>query len=1168
MPIFTDKERKYFPLIHTFYEGNVSCQMCRIRKSNILSRVLYSWMSYYIDLGFKRPLVVGDLWKPSEKQRLSSDEVPRKIEKFSIQYDSKLWIGLLYCFALFASNVINTLLLNKYYEIVTNLGAEFRSILSSSRISDHLSIKSNISRFLQDPRSNNFYHYVMVHTVSNFFICCIFVLCRIKLINTVLGGIKLVKLYAWEDEFDRYISRIRVNELKNISKIRAINSVIYSFMGLSPVFISLATFYTYISLNGNIDARVAFVSMSIFSILRFPLIFLPESIRIMVAASVSYSRIRKFLSLPEIDESSEGYHVETEISDEKAIIRFFDASFSFISDNPPFLKNINFCSQSRSLHILIGANGSGKSTFLYSLLNEACIESGRLEIFGKMEYAPQQPWIRNASLRSNIIGENAFDLPKYNQVIKLCELETDINLLPAGDITEIGEKGINLSGGQKQRVGLARAIYSSASIYLFDDPFSALDKNVGRQVFHNIISSDGYLSNKIRILSTHNDEFLKFSDFIHIFKNGEILWSGKYEELLTSQIDIMDFLSPTPIDANVQDEPSLIDSKKRKIVQKNMPSNPKDIVIDKSLISKDTVQKGHVRFKIYWQYLKSMNVGIFICLILCINIFVGCNVGGQLIIAKYTSYSITKSNSTQFFIVFGGISLTQAIFSFLMNVFQVLGSYLAAKLIHQRLLRCLFRPPITFFESTPLGRLLNAFSKEMSVIDESIANSLRITIFLFISLLFSMLTVTFILPYILIGIVILFIIFYFVQNRYMKSSRQIQRLESLSRSPIISLLVDTFYGLSIIKCSRYQKIFSDRFDNMLDNNLVPFKMNMYCNRWLGARLEMISNFLVAFCSISIVIVIKTIGISAGYVGYILNITTSITQTMSFFIRNRCTLENEIVSIERISSFFDIECEKEYLNFLNIPSNWPNEGSISFIDYSCCYRNHLPNVLNSLNFSIKSKEKIGIVGRTGSGKSSLLLSIFRMVERTQGRIEIDTIDIFKIRLQTLRKALTIIPQVETFLFNGTLRENIDPSQTYTDEEIIKSLKLSQLDNFLSSRPEGLDHQIVESGANISSGEKQLICLARALLKHTKILVLDEATSNVDLKTDKLIQAIIRKEFSDCTVITVAHRIETIIDYDRIIVMDAGSIAEFDSPQNLLARHDSLFYQLVSKTEIPT
>ncbi|KII68210.1 Multidrug resistance-associated protein 1 [Thelohanellus kitauei] len=1229
LPNITFKEMQYFPLFSSFYGKLVTKPENPIKKSNIFSRIFYSWISSYILLGFRRSLVETDMWTPTSdktighmsgiiKKRFPSDcknKLPlftmflsqnklkfclavvckfiQGIIKFFIPFfikifitfstnkDRVVWHGLIYCAFFFVIRTADSLLLSKYFEYVTLMGVDFRCLLSSMVYKKIFTARSDcLSKYSQSFQTNlvsvDSYRVqdgiisliMVVSSLLEITLCLIYLYFvmglafltgvgvilmvipitfllvrisrpievkhmklkdeRIKLITAIFSCIKLVKLYAWEIPFRTLTYTIRKEELKQISKLRALNSIMYSYMILMPAFITLSTFFTYIQLKGSINASVAFQSMAIFNILIFPLCFLPESVQDVITSRVSYVRFQQFLSYPDQPLRTNYLAVEKEDGGE-AHVSIKEGNFAFGEGVAPFLTNINMEMKSGSLHIIVGENGSGKTKLLQSLLNDTIIVNGKVELCGKISFVPQTAWIRNASLKENVIDRNPFVRSEYQNVIDLCELRHDIELLQDGDETEIGEKGINLSGGQKQRVGLARAVYAKSDIYLLDDPFSNLDKDVGQKIFHNLFSCSGYLSKKLRILVTHDDRFLPQADCIYLMKEGEIVNRGQYHELMSKDIYFQNFVSKI----KAYEEESCGANKEKSECPKSLV--PKKEVDDKTphrskLVQADIVMKGQVKRKIYYQYIKSQKIPVFALYLISIPIYYALNMVGSIVVAQYTSLNIYKHNSTKFFNVYGLLTGGQCVFLLIIAGFQILATYLASKAIHSRLITSLFGASIAFFESTPVGRILNAFTSEMSVIDNNLSQSIKSFIFLFFNLIFSFIGICFFLPYILIGIAILAVVYMFIQAYYIRSSRQIKRLESLSRAPIISLLVDTINGLSIIRSTRTNSKYIDEFDDLIDTNSVPFKMNMFCTRWLGVRLELICNLITLICTVNIVIRCIVSNIAQGAVGYIIFASTSITQILSFFIRYKSEFENQIISIERVSAFFNVQQERNSLVVISPEPTWPQRGCIKFTNYSCKYRPHLPDVLHALSFTIEPSQKVGVVGRTGSGKSSLLLSLFRMIERSEGSIEIDGVNIDEIPLERLRSSLTIIPQ-DPFLFHGTLRQNLDPANLYNDSDILKAIELSQLSNFVNNLPDVLGYMIHEFGSNISSGEKQLICLARALLKHTKILILDEATSNIDMKMDSIIQETISREFADCTIITVAHRIETIVDYEK-------------------------------------
>lgn len=1063
MPEIGIKERKYFPAVFEYYENLIQSSSNPVKRSIIISRIFYSWLTKFIILGFRRYLVEGDLWTPTAsktvgkmcmdfnekyyKKQVSNinnknnasilkiflsmnktkfylaiickflQDIIKFLTPFLIrvfinyfEYDSKnILKGALLSLGFFASKTIDSLLLSKFYEYTSLIGCDLRSLLSSlvyrkvlkARV-DYLSkysqgFQTNLisidSNRVQDGILNSimsfscifqiilcmiYLYFVMglsflagigvmlVILPVNFFIAKFskafeaqqlkFKDQRIKIINAILNGIKLVKLYSWEKPFEEMISNVRDLELNKLSKVTAISSFIYSFMVLTPALIVVSTFSAFIYSKGFITAQIAFESMAIFNILRFPVSFLPDSIRMLVVAKVSYKRFVEFLGIPEVQNNNNlkiTSNSEKLENSENFDIRVENASFSFNEDLAPFFKNIDLHIDKPGIHIIIGANGSGKTQFLLSLINENILTTGNLEISGKVCYVPQTPWIRNSSLRNNIIEENDRNEEKYDMVKNLCELDHDIELLPDGDYTEIGEKGVNLSGGQKQRVGLARAIYTKSNIYLIDDPFSNLDKNVGRKIFQNILSSEGYLSDCVRIIVTHDDYYLQYADCVYVLKDGKIIARGNLIQLRDSGINIDDFLSPMK-ETSTEVEDAKNKNTKNDSTRQNIPAKNK---IPEKLVQKDILMVGKVKSNIYIQYIKNQSIYIFSIMTVFLALNILSSVFGNLLIAKYTSNVIYKSNSTNFFIIYGSLTGSQCLLSLFTAIAQIFGSIRASKLIHKKLLNYLFKTPVTFFESNPVGRMLNAFTKEMSVVDESIARSFRVYLLCVFSIIFGLLGVVYFFPYALIGIFFLILVFYFVQAFYIKSSRQIQRLESLSRAPILTHMVDTIHGLSIIKCQNKQEIFIRNFELYIDKNSIPFKANMFCNRWLGIRLEIMANVLLLISAVIMIIIGYFGNVESGAVGYVLFTTSSITQTLSFLIRTKCDLENQIVSIERISKFYNVPFENEPAKPLEIEKNWPQEGMISFFNYSCRYRSHLPDILRNLNIKIQPREKV-------------------------------------------------------------------------------------------------------------------------------------------------------------------------------------------------------------------
>ncbi|KAK7111848.1 hypothetical protein V1264_011414 [Littorina saxatilis] len=485
-----------------------------------------------------------------------------------------------------------------------------------------------------------------------------------------------------------------------------------------------------------------------------------------------------------------------------------------------------------------------------------------------------------------------------------------------------------------------------------------------------------------------------------------------------------------------------------------------------------------------------------------------------------------------------------------------LGSRIASKQMHQGMLVTVLRLPMTFFDTTPLGRVLNRFSKDVDTVDTVLPERMSMWLRCLLQVIGTVVVISMSTPIFLALIVPLGILYFIVQRFYVATSRQLKRLESTSRSPIYSHFGETITGASTIRAFNQQERFIQQSESKVDENQVCYYPSIVSNRWLAIRLEFVGNCIIFFASLFAVLGREHL--SPGIVGLSVSYAMNVTQTLNWMVRMTCELETNIVAVERVKEYTEAPTEAPW----EIPEKkpdpaWPQDGVIEFKDYQTRYREGLDLVLKGINCSIKSGEKIGIVGRTGAGKSSLTLALFRIIESAEGQISVDDIGIGSIGLHDLRSKLTIIPQ-DPVVFSGSLRMNLDPFDKHTDEDLWKALEHAHLKNFVQGLPAGLLYECTEGGENLSVGQRQLLCLARALLRKTKVLILDEATAAVDLETDDLIQGTIRTEFAECTVLTIAHRLNTIMDYTRILVLDAGKIAEFDAPQTLLQNSDSIFY----------
>uniref|UniRef100_A0A8D1I175 Multidrug resistance-associated protein 1 n=1 Tax=Sus scrofa TaxID=9823 RepID=A0A8D1I175_PIG len=963
--------------------------------------------------------------------------------------------------------------------------------------------------------------------------------------------------------------------------------------------VALCTFAVYVTIDKNniLDAQKAFVSLALFNILRFPLNILPMVISSIVQASVSLKRLRIFLSHEELEPDSIQRLPIKDVGTTNSIT-VKNATFSWARSDPPTLHGITFSIPEGSLVAVVGQVGCGKSSLLSALLAEMDKVEGHVAIKGSVAYVPQQAWIQNVSLRENILFGRQLQERYYKAVIEACALLPDLEILPSGDRTEIGEKGVNLSGGQKQRVSLARAVYCNSDIYLFDDPLSAVDAHVGKHIFENVVGPKGMLKNKTRLLVTHGLSYLPQVDVIIVMSGGKISEMGSYQELLARDGAFAEFLRTYASAEQEQGEPEdglggisspgkeakqmengvLVTEAAGKHLQRQFSSSssysgdvgrhhtstaelqkPGAQAEDTwKLMEADKAQTGQVKLSVYWDYMKA--IGLFISF-LSIFLFL-CNHVAALVsnywLSLWTDDPIvngTQEHTKVRLSVYGALGISQGVTVFAYSMAVSIGGIFASRRLHLDLLHNVLRSPMSFFERTPSGNLVNRFSKELDTVDSMIPQVIK----MFMGSLFNVVGACIIIllatPVAAVIIPPLGLIYFFVQRFYVASSRQLKRLESVSRSPVYSHFNETLLGVSVIRAFEEQERFIRQSDLKVDENQKAYYPSIVANRWLAVRLEFVGNCIVLFAALFAVI--SRHNLSAGLVGLSVSYSLQITAYLNWLVRMSSEMETNIVAVERLKEYSDTEKEAPWrIPEVAPPSTWPQVGRVEFRDYGLRYRDDLDLVLKHINVTIDGGEKVGIVGRTGAGKSSLTLGLFRINESAEGEIVIDDVNIAQIGLHDLRFKITIIPQ-DPVLFSGSLRMNLDPFSQYSEEEVWTSLELAHLKGFVSALPDKLNHECAEGGENLSVGQRQLVCLARALLRKTKILVLDEATAAVDLETDDLIQSTIRTQFHDCTVLTIAHRLNTIMDYTRVIVLDKGEIREHGSPSELLQQR-GLFY----------
>ncbi|RCI02867.1 hypothetical protein CU098_008807, partial [Rhizopus stolonifer] len=997
---------------------------------------------------------------------------------------------------------------------------------------------------------------------------------RVKLMNEVLNGIKVIKLYAWEIPFMQKVSNLETTSTTPLT------------------------------------SQVAFVAISLFSLLQFPMAIFPNVITSLIEASVSLNRIEEYLSSKEIDSSAivrEDFRKMSDWNHTIPLVQVENASFKWNeNDSKIDLADINLTVTKGTLTAVVGRVGSGKSTLISALLGDNTKISGQVTMRGSIAYVPQQPWIMNATVRHNIIFGLRWDPEFYDRVLEACSLKTDLKILSHGDMTEIGERGINLSGGQKARVSMARALYARADIYLLDDPLSAVDAHVGKHLFEHVLGPNGLLKNKSRILVTHAITYLSKVNQVVMLCNGRIGSQGTYDTLMAQEDgELFKLVSEFGNQSSKDDDTSMNEesletttedhsttailghseeesSINQEIVRRQSLDcrlslqsvlsstslrrasvasfkNPRTAE-EGQLMTVEETAKGKVSWQVYKQYALACSVMGVIAVVGFQLSAQAAQVGANIWLKNWSSANMEKGTNDRVWLYLGIYALigwSATIFAFLQTmVMWVFCGIRSATYLHSHMLESVVRSPMSFFDTTPLGRILNRFSKDQHTIDEVLPRNFNMYLRVLSQVIATITIITFSTPFFLILVIPLSFLYMAIQRYYLATSRELKRLDSVGKSPIYSHFQETIQGVSTIRAYEQQQSFIFQNQSKLDTNQRAYYPSIVCNRWLSVRLEFLGSIIIFGSSILAVLGVlygNKSYIDPGLVGLSVSYALSVTQSLSWVIRQYCEIETNIVSVERVKEYIDLPGEK-YEAARSVDPMWPSKGIIEFKGYATRYREGLDYCLRDLSFSVAPKEKIGIVGRTGAGKSSLTLALFRIVEAAKGNIIIDGIDIASLRLFDLRSRLSIIPQ-DPVLFAGTVRENLDPFHAYDDMEIWQALKNAHLYDHISSMDGQLNGVVLEGGDNFS-----LICLARALLRRTTILVLDEATAAIDLETDSIIQETIRSQFSDCTILTIAHRINTVMDSDRILVLDQGRIGEFDSPKKLLENHDSLFYSL--------
>lgn len=1208
---------------------------------------------------------------------------------------------------------------------------------------------------------------------------------RVRFMNEIIQGIQVIKMYAWEPSFGRMVDQIRRREIRGIRGTLFIRAGLLSFNLVSrlSIFLSLVG---YCYFGNVFTAKKVFIVTSYFNLLYSSMLhFWPLALTSVAEGFVSIRRIEEFLLLPErkmggmlpdkgvavtnghstpASGGAEGDESEIKLMEnvkmtngggqkdegEKVSLtavgkvrskRFVNkkgfarrgifmrnGTASWNKDaaegetEVTGIRDITLTVEKGSLCAVVGLVGSGKSTLLQVILGELELDEGRLEISGDISYAPQEPWLFEGSVKNNIVFIEDYNEKRYREVVKVCALERDFQLLPLGDETIVGERGISLSGGQRARISLARAIYRKAEIYLLDDPLSAVDTHVGKHIFEQCIKE--HLKEKVCVLVTHQLQYLKDVEHIVLMEGGVALAQGSYrtleqanaypmlaalvheqevqeqlekeqlppvEDILDSEAGAEDGVGPlssssvsgsgtgttttpgsegespiTPVGSVVSAAAAMARYRRNSTTSpivmppahrmahshqslyQPSPFSSCSMVFDgfddgfddgygggptttgysrrkrrqTSPVGSGMSQAGTggssggtgttvpganggkggpvnrgeaqiagtIGFSVYKSYFKAVESGLLLVTVAVLFLLAQSTMSGiDYFISQWVnqeeflSQNATVSNGTEQMApvrsklegtIFAALTREQylLIYSGAMGVMLCLSLnrsfsffYLCLRAsirLHDQLFRGITRATMFFFNTNPSGRILNRFSRDIGCIDIFLPSAMMDCILFFVEFTAIISLVAIVNYWLLLPTAIMGVLFYGLRHIYTNTARSIKRVEALTRSPIFSHANASFQGLTTIRAFGAEKILAYEFDKHQDLNTSAWYLFLATTRAFALWLELVCVLYIAVVTFSFLVMENTM---SGNVGLAITQVFNLIFMCQWGMRQTAELENQMTSVERVVEYAEVEPEPPLETVdpqKKPPDDWPFKGSIKFEYFCLRYSPGSELVLKDLNLAIDAKEKVGIVGRTGAGKSSIIQALFRLAVN-EGLIKIDEVDIGGLGLHDLRKKISIIPQ-DPILFSGKVRDNLDPFGQHSDEEMWRSLELVELKKVVQQMDGGLDAKMSDGGANFSMGQRQLVCLARAILRNNKILILDEATANVDPETDKLVQRTIRDQFGECTVLTIAHRLHTVMDSDRVLVMDAGKAVEFGHPHELLKQPKGFLRKLVNQT----
>ncbi|GMR57483.1 hypothetical protein PMAYCL1PPCAC_27678, partial [Pristionchus mayeri] len=963
---------------------------------------------------------------------------------------------------------------------------------------------------------------------------------RLKTCSEMLSCMKTIKFYAWDSAFEKKIEKLRRNEV-DFNRRGNLFMRASEFVNVAAPFIMAVlcfSIYLLTDAHGVLTPQIALFSLTIFNQLQLPVELCRTLVYICSFCTVSHDRLRAFFALEETDE------IQSKIIDGDVVIDISEAYFEWKQEDAT-LKDINLTLRKGELTVVMGSVGAGKSSLLSAIAGSMQLQSGYFNRKGKVALVSQQTWLMNTSVKENILFGREFEAEKYQKIVEVCELEHDFAVIAKGDQTIVGENGSLLSGGQKARVSLARAVYQDVDIYLLDDPLAAVDVHIGARIYRNVIGERGLLKDTTRILITHNVKYTEGST-VMLMKEGTLTKATEDIEKLTSTLETKD---------NNDEHANQLETSDNKEPELRKRNSPDTMTTTDGDRKQAHDKKENTNIWLYLMRAAGMRNVVYFLLLQVVHFAFQST--RSIYVASWSGIDDSEMGSNILnFALFGAVEIISFLISF--HFFETACAESALN-IHTPLLRDVLALPMRFFDTHSSADVLSRFGSDLERVDQEIPKTTRNLLKGAMQVMSIFFVLSYTSPLIVCVLIPMVVVFFKAMTPFISTSKQVLKMELQTRTPVHSFIKECYSGRDTIRAFAKEDHTASILGSRMDRFIRCRLAGLWTTRWLCHYTDVMANLVVLFAALSAVISCLYFGVAPALAGLSLSYAFSLNM-LNTFIHMLSYTAHYKMSAERLRDYSRLKKEQGY-NVQTNTMDWIDEPAIEIQNLSVRYAENLPLVLNNLSISIAAREKVAVVGRTGSGKSSLTMALFRMVEPSSGRILISGKPIDSVDLSELRGALAIIPQ-DPLLFSGTLRSNLDPFQTCSYGELWKALEACQMKETIDNLG-GLDCKIEESGNNLSVGQRQLLCLARVLVKRVTILILDEATSSIDNRSAELIHAVVRDRFAHATVISIAHRLECIESYDRVLVMHDGEVAEFNSPENLLKNPDSKYSKMIVK-----